>query len=169
PSRADSGERARDHEALLPRPEREAPIQDERRLGRDPLEQDAVLARHREHGRGRTTVEQRDELEPALEPLEAPLRFEGDDEFELLAEALEILPRQVDAPVGKVLTHVAEDVADLQRYAEVVGEWCAALAVGAVEGAERKAADRARDAAAIGLELGEGRVRRPAHVHLGAV
>ena len=44
-----------------------------------------------------------------------------------------------------------------------------ALAVGAVEDAEREPADRARDAAAVVLELGEGRVVGAAHVHLGAL
>ena len=141
-------------------------------------QQPAVLAGHREHARGAAAVEQRHEREPAVEPLERALRLERDHQLDrafdppvgdLAAEALEVLARQVDAAGRDVLGEVAQDVAELEREAEVVGERRAGRAVGAVEDAEREPADRARDAAAVVLELGEGRVLGAAHVHLGAV
>ena len=124
-------EAAGEHEPLLPRPQREPPAQDERRLGGDPLEQQPVLAGHREHAGGAAAVEQRHELEPPPEPAEPALGLEGDHELDraaeaaadrLAAEALEVLGREVDAPGGGVLADVAEDVADLEGDAEVVGE-----------------------------------------------
>ena len=101
------------------------PAQDERRLGGDPLEQQPVLAGHREHAGGAPAVEQRHELEPAPEPLEPALGLERDHELDRARRrppsrpprsrsARALRPRQVDAPGRGVLADVAEDVSDLQ-------------------------------------------------------
>ena len=110
------------------RPEREPAAEDERRLGRDPLEQPAVLARHREDARGAAAVEQRHERRARASSRPSPRsRLERDHELDrplepaagrLAAEPLEVLARQVDAPVRRVLADVAEDVPDLERDPE---------------------------------------------------
>ena len=110
-------------------------------------------------------------------PAESALRLEGDHVLDrarehpvagLAAEPLEILGRQVDASVRGVLADVAQHVPELEPDPELVGEGAAALAVGAVEDAERQAPDRARHAAAVPFELGEGHVLGPARVELRA-
>ncbi len=61
------------------------------------------------------------------------------------AEAPQVLGGQVDAPVRGVLAHVAQDVRQLQRHAEVVGERVGALAVALRRGvAQPKIARHAR-------------------------
>src|SRR5262249_1680963 len=138
--------------------------EDERRLGGDPLQQAAVLPGHREDTGGAAAVEQRHEAEAVTKPAESALGLEGDDELEravefaarpLAAESLEVLAGEVHAPDRGVLCDVAQDVADLERNAEIVGQRRARPAVGAVEDAEREPADRAGDAATVALEVGE--------------
>ena len=74
--------------------------------------------------------------------------------------------RQVDAAVAQVLADVAQDVRQLERDAEVVGESRPRAAVAGAEDAERQAADRAGDAAAVDDEVVERLVARAADVHL---
>jgi hypothetical protein len=173
-----SGQAAGEDEPLLPAAQREPAVEHERRLLSDPVEQHAVLSRHREHRRGAAAVEERDEVEAAVEPLEPALRLEGDQQvdgtFEPAvdghdAETLEVVARQVDAPVRHVLGDIPKHVPDLERNTEVVGKHGAAYAVRAVEDAERQAADRACDTAAVPLELGERFVRGSMRIHLRAV
>ena len=85
------------------------------------------------------------------------------------AELFEVLARQIDTSVRDVFTHVAKDVPELEGDSELVGERRGKCAVGAVEDAERQPADRARDAPAVQLELGERDVLGAEDVHLGAV
>src|SRR5207248_2218423 len=75
------------------------------------------------------------------------------------AEALQVFGRQVDAAAGQVLGQVAQDVADLQRDAELVGQRLRGGAIGALEDAEAEPAGRARDATAADLVRRGGRGR----------
>ncbi len=108
-----------------------AAAEDERRLGRDPLEQPAVLPCHRENARAAAAVDQRHEVEACTQPSEPPLGLEGDHELDralepavpgFAAEPLEVLARQIDTSVRDVLAHVPEDVPELERDSELVGE-----------------------------------------------
>ena len=79
-------------------------------------------------------------------------------------EAAQILGGQVDAPVLGVLAHVAQDVRELQRHAEIVGEPFApatrsvARRVAQAEDRQAQPADRAGDAPAVEDELVEALV-----------
>ena len=154
-------------------------MQDERRLGGDPLEQAAVLAGHREHAGGAAAVEQGNELEAAVgaspRPRSASKAISSSTGPSKSRRRASTPKRsrssagRYSAPGGGVLADVAQDVPDLQRDAEVVRERGAGGPVGAVEDAEREPPDRARDAAAVELELVERVVPVAAHVGLGAV
>ena len=171
-------EASRQHPALLPRTERRPCGKDDRRLLGDPLQDASIRPAHREHRGGASPVEERHEPEPALQPPEPALRLERDDELGIAldaavaddaAEPRKILGRQIHAAVRQVVGKVAQDVADLQPDAEIVRERLRGDAVGSVEEAEREPPDRAGDATAVPLELGERCVLGPAHVVLGAV
>ena len=77
--------------------------------------------------------------------------------------------RQVDPAVGPVLDHVAQDVGQLQRHPEIVGERYGTDRVGAPEDGEREPADRAGDPPAVPHQLVDGLVGGAGHVHLAAV
>ncbi len=80
---------------------------------------------------------------------------------------------QVGAALRGVLPHVAEDVGHLQGEAQGVGVVGGALGAGGTrhgaEDPEGEPADRARDAAAVLLEVLPGLVRPAADVHQDAV
>ena len=110
-------------------------------------------------------------VSPRSSQSQRPLRFEGDQQVgrpldspvdDVAAEAVEILCRQVDTADAHVLADVAQDVRELERDAEIVGEPLGGCAVRRLEDAERQAADRAGDASAVELGVGERRVGVPA-------
>ena len=71
-----------------------------------------------------------------------------------MAAALKRLARQVEAPDRRVLVEIAQDVGELQRAPEVMGERNARRGVHP-EHAHAQPADRARDAVAVEVERGE--------------
>ncbi len=111
--------------------------------------------------------------EPAVEPFAGALCLEPDqlgaDPRRRAAEPLEILVRQVHASVLVVLADVAQDIGQLHRDAEVVGQARVLADVAAGEDRQAQPSDRARDVAAVDDELVEGLVPGPAHVELDAV
>ena len=79
------------------------------------------------------------------------------------------LARQIEPPDRGILVEVAQDVGELERAAEMVGEIPPRLHIHA-EDADRQAADRTRDPVAVEIELRPGRGADVAeHVHLHAV
>ena len=85
------------------------------------------------------------------------------------AGLLQRLARQIEPPDRRILVDVAQDVGELQRAAEMMGEAMPAFS-SMPNTRTRQPPDRARDAVAIGIE------RRPVrradvrtHVHLHAV
>ena len=81
--------------------------------------------------------------------------------------SLQRLARQIEPPDRRVLVEVAQDVGQLQRAAEMMGERDAGLLLHA-EDAHRQPPDRARDAVAIEIELrpvGRADVGDDVHFH----
>ena len=68
---------------------------------------------------------------------------------ELDAELVQVFLRQVDAVVEEVLADVAQDVRQLERDAEVVGQLVLPLRLRGAVDAQAQPADAARDAAAV--------------------
>ncbi len=79
-----------------------------------------------------------------------------------------VVGRQVDAAPAPVLDDVAEDVRELERDAEVVGDWCRGVAVGGAEDRQRQPADRPGDEPAVDDEVVDRRVHGSGDVHLAA-
>src|SRR4029450_9500115 len=105
---------------------------------------------------GARAVEEREQLEPGLEPPPGAIRLEADELLErvvrrreVAAEALEILSGQVHAALLEVLADVAEDVRQLEGDAEIVGVDRSGLTVARLEDAERQPSHPARHAAAV--------------------
>ena len=90
------------------------------------------------------------------------------------AKAPEILARQIDTPVLGVLAHVAQDVRQLHRDAEIVRERFGVGPIGAVprgQAEDRQAhpPDRAGDVAAVEHEILEALVAHAVDVHAHAL
>ncbi len=160
-----------------------APAHHQRRVGGDALQQLAVDAGHRRAacarcaGRGPSSSSQ-----AAVVATPRPGGLEADQlgqravlgvevavgqHPDVAAEQGEVLLGQVDAADAVVLAHVAQDVGQLQRDAEIVGDSGVlgepvGARVRAKSGAKtpkRQPADRARHAPAVGHEVVEGVVR----------
>jgi len=104
---------------------------------RDPVEDPAVDPGHREHARRAAAVEQLDQLQSVVEPLVGARGLEPDQlgglvgrrgEQVLAPEPAEILGGQVDPAAVVVLADVSQDVGQLHRDPEVVGQLRCAVA-----------------------------------------
>src|SRR5215510_16397700 len=84
------------------------------------------------------------------------------------AEPLQLVERQVDAVLARVLADVADDVSELKRGAERLGV-LERLRIGVAEDSRSQQPDGARDVVAVALERLEVRVARLLQVHLHAV
>ena len=103
-----------------------------RRVFLDPVEDAAVDARHGEHAGAAARIEQLDQLESPCKPFPVARGLEANQlcqrvrrrrrQVAFAAQATEILGGQVHPSVPEVLRHVPEDVRELERHAEVVGE-----------------------------------------------
>ena len=83
--------------------------------------------------------------------------------------SFEIFARQIEPADAGILVEVAQDVGELQRAAQMMGELEAGLLLHA-EHLDRKPAHRARHPVAIKIERGEiGRDDVLGHVHVHAV
>ena len=92
-----------------------------------------VDVRHRKHTCAAAAIQRRHELEPLVEPFAGAPHLEAQQRIQLALAALkgpvgaelvahEILARQVHAAVAGVLAQVAQNVRQLHRNAEIVGE-----------------------------------------------
>src|SRR5262245_79510 len=91
----------------------------------------------------------------------------GEELLLVAAEVPQILERQVDAAAGAVLAHVAQDVGELERDAEVV-RIVHGGGMPAAEDLDAQEADGGGDQVAVLLELVEGPVAPAREIHLDA-
>ena len=138
------------------------PSQDRGGLRRDPLEQPAVDTGHGAGAGRAAAVEHGQQLPAGGVPVAGPFGLELDQPDELGragrvqvdVELGQILGGQVDPPVLMVLADVAQDVGQLQGYAERVSQAGGlALVVAGAEDAQRQPADRACHAAAVVVQI----------------